>query len=99
MNIYVGNLAYQVTEADLREAFETFGEVESINLIKDKYSGVSKGFGFIEMPDKGQAQNAISSMNSKELKGRNITVNEARPRNEGRFSDRRPRSSRPNWRY
>ncbi len=83
MNIYVGNLAHTVTENDLRQAFEAFGEVASVNIIKDKFSGESRGFGFIEMPDKTQAQTAIEGMNGKDLKGRSLNVNEARPRREG----------------
>ena len=84
MNIYVGNLSYEVTEEDLRQAFGAFGQVESINIIKDKYSGESKGFGFVEMPDKAEAQSAIEGLNGKELKGRALKVSEARPRSEGR---------------
>jgi RNA recognition motif-containing protein len=83
MNIYVGNLSYEVTEEDLRQAFGAFGQVESINIIKDKYSGESKGFGFVEMPDKAEAQSAIEGLNDKELKGRALKVSEARPRSEG----------------
>jgi len=83
MNIYVGNLSWEVTGDDLRKAFETLGQVASANVIKDKYSGQSKGFGFVEMPSKEEAQAAILEMNGKELKGRTITVNEARPRTEG----------------
>ncbi len=83
MNIYVGNLSYEVTEEDLRQAFGAFGQVESINIIKDKYSGESKGFGFVEMPDKAEAQSAIEGLNGKELKGRALKVSEARPRSEG----------------
>ncbi len=84
MKIYAGNLSYQVTEDDLREAFESFGQVESAAIIKDKYSGQSKGFGFIEMPSKAEAQSAIDGLNGKELKGRTLNVNEARPRTESR---------------
>lgn len=83
MNIYVGNLSWEVTGDDLRKTFEAFGQVESANVIKDKYSGQSKGFGFVEMPSKEEAQTAIQEMNGKEIKGRNVTVNEARPRAEG----------------
>jgi len=83
MNIYVGNLSYEITEEDLRQAFEPFGQVESVSIIKDKYSGQSKGFGFIEMPSKAEAQAAIDGLNGKELKGRTLNVNEARPRSEG----------------
>ena len=84
MNIYIGNLSYEVTEEDLKQAFETFGQVESVNIIKDKFSGRSKGFGFVEMPDKANAQSAINDLNGKELKGRTLNVNEARPRTESR---------------
>ncbi len=84
MNIYVGNLSYEVTEEDLQQAFEAFGQVESVNIIKDKFSGRSKGFGFVEMPDKANAQSAINELNGKELKGRTLNVNEARPRTESR---------------
>ena len=82
MNIYVGNLSYEVTEDDLRLAFEQFGAVESVNIIKDKYSGQSKGFAFVEMPSKSEGQSAIDDLNGKEKKGRTLTVNEARPRSE-----------------
>ena len=84
MNIYVGNLSYDVTEEDLREAFESFGEIDSVKIIKDNYSGRSKGFGFIEMPNNADAQSAINSLNDKELKGRTLNVNKARPRTENR---------------
>ena len=82
MNIYVGNLSYEVTEDDLREAFEGFGQVSSVALIKDKFSGKSKGFGFVEMTAKAEGQSAIDGLNGKELKGRALNVNEARPRTE-----------------
>jgi RNA recognition motif-containing protein len=84
MNIYVGNLSREVTEEDLRQAFEAFGQVSSVNIIKDKFSGESRGFGFVEMPAKAEAQSAINGLNGKELKGRTLNVNEARPRAEGR---------------
>ena len=83
MNIYVGNLSYDVSEEDLRQAFAAFGQVSSATIIKDKYSGQSKGFGFVEMPSAEEARSAISQMNGKELKGRALNVNEARPRPEG----------------
>ncbi len=82
MNIYVGNLSYEVTEDALREAFEEFGQVASVTLIKDKYSGQSKGFGFVEMSSKAEGQSAIDGLNGKELKGRVLNVCEARPRTE-----------------
>ncbi|MBI5286464.1 MAG: RNA-binding protein [Deltaproteobacteria bacterium] len=84
MNIYVGNLSSEATEEDLREAFEAFGEVASVTIIKDKFSGESRGFGFVEMPAKAQAQSAIAGLNGKQLKGQTLIVNEARPRSEGR---------------
>jgi len=84
MNIYVGNLSYEVTEEDLKEAFGAFGQVESVKIIKDNYSDRSKGFGFVEMPARGEAQSAIDGMKGKELKGRTLNVNEARPRTQGR---------------
>jgi len=84
MNIYAGNLSRDVSEADLREAFEAFGEVTSTSIIKDKYTGDSRGFGFVEMPNKAEGEKAISGLNGKELKGRTITVNEARPRTDDR---------------
>ena len=84
MNIYVGNLSHEVTEEDLRQTFEAFGEVASAKVIKDKYSGESRGFGFVEMPAKTEGASAISGLNDKELKGRSLNVNEARPRSEGR---------------
>ena len=84
MNIYVGNLSYEVTEEDLKEAFEAFGAVETVKVIKDNYTGRSKGFGFVEMPAKDEAQSAINELNDKELKGRTLKVNEARPRTESR---------------
>ena len=89
MNIYVGNLSHEVTEEDLKEAFEVFGEVDTVKVIKDKYSGQSKGFGFVEMPAKAEAQSAIEGLNGKDLKGRSLNVNEARPRPEGRRDDAR----------
>jgi len=84
MKIYVGSLSYEVTEADLRQAFEPLGRVESVNIINDKYTGRSKGFGFVEMPVAGEGKAAIEALNGKELKGRTIVVNEARPRTENR---------------
>jgi RNA recognition motif-containing protein len=84
VNIYVGNLSYEVTQEDLQEAFEGFGLVESVKVIKDNYSGRSKGFGFVEMPDSAEAHSAIDGLNGKDLKGRAIKVDKARPRSEGR---------------
>ena len=84
MNIYVGNLSYEVTEEDLKEAFEGFGQIESVRIIKDNYSGRSKGFGFVEMSNNAEAQSAINGLNDKELKGRPLKVNTARPRSGNR---------------
>lgn len=84
VNIYVGNLSRDVNEEDLQEAFGAFGQVASINIIKDKFSGEPRGFGFVEMPEKAEAQAAIADLNGKDLKGQTLNVNEARPRTEGR---------------
>ncbi|MDP3064511.1 MAG: RNA-binding protein, partial [Chloroflexota bacterium] len=83
MNIYVGNLSFDVTEDELRKAFEAFGPVTAVNLIKDRDSGQPRGFGFVEMANKAEAQAAIAGLNSKDFKGRTLNVNEARPRSEG----------------
>jgi RNA recognition motif-containing protein len=80
MNIYVGNLSYDATDVTIREAFESFGDVSSARVIKDKYTGQSRGFGFVEMSVQSQAQTAIKSLNGKDLLGKQITVNEARAR-------------------
>ena len=82
MNIYVGNLSRDVVEADLKEAFQAFGEVQTSSIIKDKFTSESRGFGFVEMPNKDEAEKAIAGLNGKDLKGRNLTVNEARPRTD-----------------
>ena len=82
MNIYVGNLSYKATEENVRQAFEAFGQVSSATIIKDKYSGQARGFGFVEMPDKTEAQAAIQNLNGKELLGQALNVNEARPRED-----------------
>lgn len=82
MNIYIGNLSYETTEDDLRQAFEGFGEVASVNILIDKYSGKPRGFAFVEMADKSEAEAAIGGLNGKELNGRSINVSEARPRTE-----------------
>ena len=93
MKIYVGNLSYEVTEEDLRQEFGAFGEVTSANIITDKYSGRPKGFGFVEMASKAEAEAAISGLNGKTLKERTVVVNEARPRTDSRsggsYGDRR----------
>ncbi len=82
MNIYVGNLPSEATEDDLRQAFEAFGQVESANIVKDRFSGEPRGFGFVEMPSKSEAQKAIDEMNGTDLKGRTLNVNEARPKTD-----------------
>jgi cold-inducible RNA-binding protein len=82
MNLYVGNLLFDVTENELKELFEPFGQVTEIRLIMDKFSGKSKGFGFIEMPSKDEALKAIEALNGKDVKGRAMTVNEAKPKVE-----------------
>ncbi|MDH4272558.1 MAG: RNA-binding protein [Candidatus Aminicenantes bacterium] len=82
MNIYVGNLPRTFSENDLRETFQSFGEVATTSIIKDKFSGDSRGFGFVEMPNKDEAEKAISMLNGKDLKGRTATVNVAKPRTE-----------------
>lgn len=84
MNIYVGNLSRDVTEDELRELFTPFGQVASVSIIKDRYSGQSRGFGFIEMPSKAEGQAAIAGLKGKALKDRTIDVSEARPRSESR---------------
>ena len=106
MNIYVGNLSSDVTGDDLRQAFEAFGQVESANVIMDKFSGESRGFSFVEMPSKDEATAAIAGMNGKDLKGKAVSVNEAKPKTDrgggggrggygggggGRSGDRGPR--------
>ena len=82
MNIYVGNLAHEATEDDLRQAFEAFGEVASAKIITDKFTGSHRGFGFVEMPNSPEAQSAINGLDGSELKGRSLKVNEARPRQD-----------------
>lgn len=82
MNIYVGNLSFSVSEADLKEAFAAFGAVQTASIIKDKFSGESRGFGFVEMPNKDEAEKAIAALNGKDLKGRALKVNEAKPRTD-----------------
>ena len=94
MNIYVGNLSFDVVESDLLQLFEEFGQVTSANIIKDKFKGRSKGFGFVEMPVDSEAQAAIDALNGKELMNRPLTVNQARekvdrPRRSGGGGDRR----------
>ncbi len=97
MNIYVGNLSYETAEDDLKEAFGRFGEVKSVNIITDKYNGMSKGFGFVEMPSQQEAQAAIEGLNGKAFKGRDIIVNEARPRPDNRDKRREGGGGRRRW--
>jgi RNA recognition motif-containing protein len=82
VNIYVGNLPYKITDADLRELFAAYGEVSSVSMVKDKMTGQSKGFGFVEMPNAAEASAAIQGLNEKAVQGRNIKVNEAKPRED-----------------
>lgn len=84
MNLYVGNLLFDTSEADLKTLFEEFGEVTEVRLIMDKFSGKSKGFGFIEMPSKDEAEKAINELNGKDLNGRDLTVNVAKPKTDSR---------------
>jgi RNA recognition motif-containing protein len=82
VNIYVGNLPYTTTEAELRQMFEAYGTVESVNIIQDRETGRSKGFGFVVMPDAAQGQAGIAGINDKDMGGRRVKVNEARPRDD-----------------
>lgn len=82
MRIYIGNFTFESTEQRIRELFEPFGQVEEVTIVQDRYSGRSKGFGFVEMPTADEAQAAIEGLNGNEVDGRTITVNEARPRTE-----------------
>ena len=100
MNIYVGNLSHDATDVTIREAFESFGQVTSARVIKDKYNGQSRGFAFVEMPGQSQAQTAIKSLNGKELQGKEMSVSEARPRSgDGRTGGGRMEYSRRGNRY
>jgi RNA recognition motif-containing protein len=83
MNIYVGNLLRTLSESELKEVFQVYGTVQTASIIKDKMTGDSRGFGFVEMPNRDEAMKAIASLNGKDLKGRNMTVNEAKPRTDG----------------
>lgn len=89
MNIFVGNLSFKATDSDLRQAFEAHGQVSSASVIMDKFTGKSRGFGFVEMPNENEAKAAIEALNNTDLAGRAIRVNEARPR-----EDRAPRGDR-----
>jgi RNA recognition motif-containing protein len=95
MNIYVGNLAFNVQEDELRDTFSQYGEVASVKIITDKFSGKSKGFGFVEMKNASDAKSAITGTNGKEVQGRAIVVNEARPQTNS--GDRRPQRNNQRW--
>jgi RNA recognition motif-containing protein len=91
VNIFVGNLAFNATDHDLRQLFEPYGVVDKVNIITDRDTGRSRGFGFVEMPDSAAAKAAIQGLNGKELAGRALNVNEAKPR------EPRPAASRSRW--
>ena len=93
MKIYIGNLSRDITEDEVRQEFAAFGAVDSVALIKDKFTGQLKGFGFVEMPVRTEAEAAVAALNDKEVKGRKVTVNEARPMTDRRTNDRRGGSS------
>jgi RNA recognition motif-containing protein len=97
MNLYVGNLSHQATEDDLKEAFAAFGQVASITIMKDKFSGEPRGFGFVEMPIQAEALAAIGGLAGKELRGRQLNVNEARPRADDRRGGNRGGGGRRSW--
>jgi RNA recognition motif-containing protein len=84
MNIYVGNLSYGMSEDELRDAFGAYGEVSSVKILMDRETGRSRGFGFVEMPNKSEAEAAIAQLNGKDLGGRALRINEARPREQRR---------------
>jgi RNA recognition motif-containing protein len=98
-NIFVGNLSFQTTQADLRDVFANYGNVERVNVVTDRDSGQSRGFAFVEMTERADADNAISVLNGWELDGRALNVNEARPKPQGSGDrDRQPnRNSRGRW--
>ncbi len=98
MKIYAGNLSHDVSDENLRQTFEPFGQVSSANVVKDKYSGQSRGFGFVEMPDQAEAKAAIENLNGKDLLGQQINVNEARPRTDrGRSGGQGGHQERPGY--
>jgi len=101
MNIYAGNLSQKTTEEELKQVFEEFGQVTTVTIIKDKFSGESRGFGFVEMPAKAEARTAIKDLNGRDLNGRVLNVNEAKPRNDnrrrGNNDKRRGGIGRRNW--
>ena len=100
VKIYIGNLSFDTTEDQLRQTFESFGEVSTVNIITDKYSGESRGFAFVEMPTKEEGVSAISGLSGQELNGRTLKVNEARPRNDSGGGNRgggRNNNYRKSW--
>jgi RNA recognition motif-containing protein len=97
MNIYVGNMSSELTEQELNEAFAAYGQITSVKIITDRYTGERRGFGFVEMPEKTEAEAAIAGLNGKDLKGKALTVNEARPRPEGFRGGSRGRSGAPSY--
>jgi RNA recognition motif-containing protein len=84
MNIYVGNLSYGMSEDELRDAFGAFGQVSTVKILMDRETGRSRGFGFVEMPDHSEAEKAIAQLNGKDVGGRALRINEARPREQRR---------------
>jgi len=99
MNIFVGSLSFSVKDDELKAVFEQYGEVSSARVLTDKFTGRSKGFGFVEMPDDGEAQQAIEDLNGKDVKGRNITVNQSIERKEGEHRNNRRDNFRRNNNY
>jgi len=91
MKLFVGNLSFKTTQDDVLQAFAPYGHVESVSVLTDRMTGQSRGFGFVEMPDRTEAQNAINALNGKELHGRALNVNEARPKPEGGFGGGKPK--------
>jgi RNA recognition motif-containing protein len=97
MNIYVGNISWDSTEEEIKNTFAAHGAVSSVKIITDKFTGRSRGFGFVEMPEKTEAEAAITNLNGKDLKGRKIVVNEARPKREGGRGNRSSRGYQSQW--
>jgi RNA recognition motif-containing protein len=97
VNIYVGNLSRDASDSELQKAFGTFGQVQSVTIVKDKFSGQPRGFGFVDMPNSKEAQAAIDGLNGKEFMGQALTVNEARPRPDHRGGGKRGGGGRRSW--
>ena len=97
MNIFVGSLPWSIEEADLRESFEAYGTVDSVKIVTDKFTGRSKGFGFVEMPNDEEAQKAIDELNGATVEGRSIKVNIAKPREERPARSQKPSYSNSRW--